>query len=114
MLLRELVEASEQVGATPSRLAKVELLAGCLRRLAPQEAAAGVAFLAGELRQRQIGVGWAALRELPPPAPDASLAVLDVDRALEAIGASAGTGSQARRRALLADLFGRATAPEAA
>ncbi|MDX6645423.1 MAG: ligase 1 [Miltoncostaeaceae bacterium] len=116
MLLRELVEASERVGGTPSRLAKVELLAGCLRRLAPEEAAAGVAFLAGELRQRQIGVGWAALRELPPPAhsPGAPLAVIDVDRAFEAIGASVGAGSQGRRRALLADLFGRATGAEAA
>jgi len=116
VLLRHLVEASERVGATSSRLGKVEALADCLRRLAPDpgEAAAGVAFLAGELRQRQIGVGWAALRELPPPAAAPSLTVGDVDRAFAAIGESAGPGSQARRRALLADLFGRATAAEAA
>jgi DNA ligase-1 len=40
--------------------------------------------------------------------------VIDVDHAFEAIGASVGAGSQGRRRALLADLFGRATGAEAA
>jgi ATP-dependent DNA ligase I len=114
VLLRDLVEASEGVTATPGRLGKVALLAACLRDLAPDEAAVGAAFLSGELRQRQIGVGWAALRALPPPAPAPSLALAEVDRAFEAIGACAGPGSQARRRALLADLFGRATGAEQA
>src|SRR5205085_7505057 len=59
---------------------------------------------------------WAALRELPPPthSPAASLTIGDVDRAFEAIGGCFGAGSQGRRRALLADLFARATAHEAA
>ena len=48
MLLAELVEASEAVAATRSRLEKVERLAGVLRRLAPEEVAPGVAFLLGE------------------------------------------------------------------
>ena len=30
-----------------------------------------MSWLSGELPQRQIGVGWAALRSLPPPADDA-------------------------------------------
>ena len=33
------------------------------------------AYLAGELRQRQTGVGWASLRELPPPAAEPTLTV---------------------------------------
>ena len=52
--------------ATSARLGKVERLAEALRRLAPEEVAAGVAFLSGELRQRQIGIGYASLRDLPP------------------------------------------------
>ena len=111
--LADLVEASDAVGATRSRLAKVERIAEVLRRLAPSEIAAGVAFLSGELRQRQIGVGWASLRDLPPPAAGPSLTVGEVDAAFERIGALAGPGSQAARREALADLFARATEPEA-
>ena len=84
--LADLVEASEAVGATRSRLAKVERIAEVLRRLAPDEVAAGVAFLSGELSQRQIGVGWAALRDLPAPAAEPSLTVGEVDAAFERIG----------------------------
>ncbi len=111
--LADLVDASEAVGATRSRLAKVERIAEVLRRLAPEEVAAGVAFLSGELRQRQIGVGWAALRELPAPAAEPSLSVAEVDAAFARIGGLRGPGSQADRRALLGELFSRATEREA-
>ena len=84
----------------------MERLAEVLRRLAPAEVAAGVAFLSGELRQRQIGVGWAALRDLPAPAAEPSLTVGEVDAAFERIGGLAGPGSQAARREALAELFG--------
>ena len=108
MLLRELVEASEAVAATSARGAKTDRLAAALRRLEPGEVAAGVAFLSGELRQRQIGVGWAALRDLPAPAATPTLSVGDVDAAFARIGACAGPGSQGERRRLLGDLFARA------
>jgi ATP-dependent DNA ligase I len=111
--LADLVEASAAIGATRSRLAKVERIAEVLRRLAPEEVAAGVAFLSGELRQRQIGVGWAALRDLPAPAVEPSLTVGEVDAAFERIGGIAGSGSQAARRDALAELFARATESEA-
>jgi ATP-dependent DNA ligase I len=111
--LADLVDASEAVGATRSRLAKVERIAEVLRRLAPEEVAAGVAFLSGELRQRQIGVGWAALRDLSVQAAEPSLTVGEVDAAFERIGGMSGPGSQAARREALAELFARATEPEA-
>ena len=69
MLLRDLVETSAAVGATSARLEKIATLAGALARMAPEEVEIGVAYLAGELRQRQIGVGWASLRERPPRRP---------------------------------------------
>ncbi len=112
MLLAEIVDTSDAVAATSARLAKVERLAACLRRLGPGEVVVAVAFLSGELRQRQIGVGWASLRDRPPPAPAASLELLEVDRAFELIGRQAGPGSQGERRRLLAELFGRATEGE--
>jgi DNA ligase-1 len=74
--------------------------------------AIAVAYLSGELPQRQIGVGWATLREPVPPAPEPSLTLAEVDAALSAIGAVSGAGSVARRKDLVRDLRRRATAPE--
>jgi DNA ligase-1 len=71
-----------------------------------------VTFLSGELRQRQIGVGWAALRDAPDPAAAPTLTVAEVDAAFERIGRLAGPGSQAERRRQLGGLLSRATATE--
>src|SRR6202012_5281425 len=71
-----------------------------------------VAYLSGELPQRQIGVGWAALRSVPAPAAASSLTVLGVDEAFSRIGAVAGKGSAAERKRLVAELFALATAEE--
>jgi DNA ligase-1 len=114
MLLAELAATSEAVRATSKRTEKIERLAEALRRMAPEEVEAGVAFLSGELRQRQIGVGWAALRDLPPTAGDATLTIGDAAEAFARIGATTGQGSQAARRDLLGALFAKATDRERA
>jgi DNA ligase-1 len=108
----ELAATSAAVTATSARKAKVELLAAALRALTPEEVEAGAAYLTGELRQRQTGVGWATLRDLPPPAETATLTVAQVDRAVAEISQVAGAGSQARRRELVHRLFAAATAAE--
>ena len=112
MLLSEIAATSEAVASTPARLAKVASLADCLRRLDPDEVGIAVAFLSGELRQRQIGVGWAALRDPPPPAAIPSLTLREVDAVFERVGGQTGPGSQGERRRLLAGLLGRATTTE--
>ena len=112
MRLAELASTSAAVRETAARNAKIERLAATLAAMEPAELPAGAKYLAGELRQRQIGVGWAALRELPAPAAEPSLTVAEVDAACAAIGACAGAGSQAERRRRVAELFGRATAGE--
>ena len=56
MLFLDVAATSAAVSATSGRKAKIELLADALRRLDPDELAAGSAYLAGELRQRQTGV----------------------------------------------------------
>ena len=75
MLLRELVQTSEAVAATSGRTAKITEIATLLRRASSGEVPAVVAFLSGELLQRQIGVGYASLGELlrlePAAAPPA-------------------------------------------
>ncbi|MFG3707954.1 ATP-dependent DNA ligase [Micromonospora sp. NPDC047670] len=108
----DLAATSAAVGATRARRAKVELLAGALRALDSDEVPAGAGWLAGELRQRQTGVGWASLRDLPPPAAEPTLTVAAVDAAIDEIAAVHGPGSQVRRRALLGALYAAATVEE--
>jgi DNA ligase-1 len=139
VLLRELVQTSEAVGATSGRTAKITEIAALLPRADPGEVPVVVAFLSGELRQRQIGVGYASLGDLfrpgssgppsrpeEPPAQEAGaaheteaapagagpLTVAETDAVFEVIGQVAGAGAQAERRRLLAGLFGRASDAE--
>jgi DNA ligase-1 len=112
VLFLDVAATSAAVSATSGRKAKIELLADALRRLEPDELVAGSAYLAGELRQRQTGVGYASLRDLPPPAAEPTLTVAAVDAAIAEISVVSGAGSQARRRDLLGALFGAATADE--
>ena len=113
MLFHEIAETSRDVGATASRLAKVERLTRCLAEARPEEVRVAVAYLSGVLPQGTIGVGWAALRDLASAAsPPPTLELLEVDAALGRIAAISGKGSQAARRAELEQLFGRATEPE--
>ncbi|GLP76531.1 DNA ligase B [Mycobacterium antarcticum] len=113
MLLVSVASASVEVGATSARLAKTSRLADLLAAAAeesdPDLVAVVVAWLSGELPQRQIGVGWAALRAMPPAATEPSLTVAGVHATFSEIGLVAGTGSQQRRSALLTELFSAAT-----
>ncbi len=112
--LHRLVDVSSAVRDTSSRTAKIALLAACLTDLGPAESAAGVAFLSGAPRQRQTGAGWAALRDLPPPAEQPELTVAEVDGALERLAALAGPGSRGARLQELERLLSRATRREQA
>jgi DNA ligase 1 len=114
-----LVRTSEAVSLTSGRRVKIDEIAALLRRAAPEEIPVAVAFLSGELRQRQIGVGYAALGGLLPAAsgPDGGagrepLTLAGTDSVFAAIGATVGPGSQAERRRLLGILFARATPAE--
>jgi ATP-dependent DNA ligase I len=112
VLLTELARVSQAVASTPARLAKVAALADVLRSASVDEVPVVVAYLSGELPQRQIGVGWAALRAVPAPAEESSLTVLAVDAAFSRIGAVAGKGSAATRKRLVGEVFAAATAAE--
>jgi DNA ligase-1 len=112
MLLADVVAASADVGATSGRLAKIERLAQLLTHAQPEDVAVVVSWLAGELPQRQIGVGWAALRSVPEPSGHPTLTVVAVDATFTEIKTISGSGSQQRRADALAALFGAATADE--
>ena len=123
VLLRDLVRTSEAVAATPRRGTKIAEIASLLREASPAEVPVVAAFLSGELTQRQIGVGYAAIAELlaglgpaqdDNPAQDGApaLTISETDAVFADVGAVTGAGSQAARRRLLATLFGRATPGE--
>ncbi|SFO72038.1 DNA ligase-1 [Geodermatophilus dictyosporus] len=113
MLLADVAAASAAVAATRSRTAKAGAIAGVLRRAEPGEVGPVTAWLAGDVRQGRLGVGWRTLARLahdPVAAP--ALTVAAVDDALTALAATSGAGSAARREELLGTLFGAATADE--
>ncbi|MGN6441222.1 MAG: ATP-dependent DNA ligase [Arthrobacter sp.] len=115
MLLLELVETTTSVASTRSRLAKVDALAGLLRRLEPAEIPTAVGLLTAKPRQGRVGVGWSAVAAAKEqPAVEPSLTVADFDAALDRLLAAAGTGSGAERAATLRKLMAAATGPEQA
>jgi DNA ligase 1 len=117
MQLSDVVDTARAVAATSSRTAKVEALAGCLRRAAldgPEVIEVVAAHLSGVLPQRRIGVSWRGLQGLPEPAEAPSLTVEEVDAAATSIAGITGPGSTATRSSAVRDLFARATADEQA
>src|SRR6267154_853038 len=114
MLLGELLAASERVAATRSRLAKIDTLAQCLRRLDASEIALGVAYLSGDVCSSDLGIGYATLKDAlaAEPAGAPRLTLAQIDEALTRLAQIRGAGSAAERARLLAELFARATAPE--
>ena len=116
MLTGDVAMASADVGAASARSAKIariaDLLLAARAEHDPRQVAVVVSWLSGELPQRQIGVGWATLRSLPPPGPAPTLTVTSVDATFSEIGAVSGPGSQQRRAALVAKLFAAATEQE--
>jgi DNA ligase-1 len=116
VLLADVADTFVDVGAASSRLAKIARIAELLERARtdgdPDQIVVIVSWLSGDLPQRQIGVGQAALRSVPPPASGPALTVAGVDAVFTAIGATSGGGSVQRRATLLRNVFGAATAAE--
>jgi len=109
MHLATLVSASDAVGATRSRLNKIERLAGCLRQLAPAEIRPGVSYLTGTLPQGKIGLGQALLKKLfVEPAHAAELSVGEADQVFQRLSEIQGAGAQTQRIQLLTALFRKA------
>jgi DNA ligase-1 len=123
VLLTDLVRTSAAVASSPGRGAKIAEIACLLAIVPPEEISVAVAFLSGELKQRQIGVGYAALIDLLGPGSAAvaehasgalqpALTLAETDGIFAASGALSGPGSQTERRQLLVGLLQRATTDE--
>ncbi|MFC4531967.1 ATP-dependent DNA ligase [Sphaerisporangium dianthi] len=112
VLLIDLARTSAAVAADSARLAKIGHLAELLSRVQPAEAEIAIAYLSGELPQRQIGVGWRTLQDLPEPRQIASASLSEIDGLLSRIKAQTGPGSQAARKRLVGELFRSVTRQE--
>ncbi|MEM7405690.1 MAG: ATP-dependent DNA ligase [Pseudomonadota bacterium] len=113
MLFSILAETSDQLRKTRSRLAKTALLSQCISDAEFASRPVVCAYLAGDVRQSKLGVGYAALNAVrdTEPAPKSSTTVASIDADLATLAAISGTGSKQRReehlRAMLRSLTAR-------
>jgi DNA ligase-1 len=92
-LFVDVVRASSDVSSTSSRSAKIAALADLLKRLEPDETAVVVGFLSGAPRQGKVGVGWSTVYKIEcAPADEPSIAVAEVDHAIDVVQATTGPG----------------------
>lgn len=109
-----MVEASSAVAATSSRRAKRDGIAEVIAAADVDEIPVVVAWLAGDLPQGRIGVGWRGLvaaRDIAA-VEDSTLTIGDVDAAFTAIAGLSGSGSSGRRSEAVEALFGAASPAE--
>jgi DNA ligase 1 len=113
-LLAEVAAASKEVAGTGSRSQKIAILAQLLQRLEPGEVPIAVGFLSGAPRQGRVGIGYRTIYGIDlPTAGEPSLTVQEIDRAIDEVETTIGSGSTARRKQVLCELFERATEEEA-
>ena len=108
MLLNDIVETSRRVGEVSARLAKIDLLAACLKRARAGEIDIAIAWLSGGPRQGRIGLGYAALRDATGSTAVSTplLTLAEVDAVLERVQHVRGSGSGSeRQRALATQLY---------
>ncbi len=114
MQLSRIVDTSNRVARTRSRIAKIEHLTACLRALPAQEIEVGVAYLMGELPQGRIGIGYALINNARAGAAaiNPTLSLRNVDESIDRIARTKGPGSAKKRVQLLSSLLSRGTSDE--
>ena len=112
-LLADVVRTSTQVAGEPSRLAKTQLIAECLRRMDPEEVEIAIAYLSGETRHGKLALGYSTLRACVAGASAKPILTLqEADAAFASLKAVKGKGAAAARAASLSGLFEKATVEE--
>lgn len=112
MQLGALVACSEAVASTRSRKEKVVLLATLLRQVETAEVRIALSYLAGEPRQKRLGITWSELGQSWESTDHATLKLTDVDAQLAEIERITGAGSARQRREKLGRLLVQATTAE--
>jgi len=123
MLLADVVRTSNQVSVTSSRISKVSLIAGLLRRCArlvaegtspADELGLATRYLSGSLRQRRTGIEVSSWSGLPAPPEGGVVTLTDLDAVMQQASELVGAGSSRLRADLVLGLVGRLTAEERA
>jgi DNA ligase 1 len=119
MLFGDVAQTVATVGATRSRLAKSAAIASVLQATESDHELGVVAtWLSGTTAQGRLGVGWSTLYRSGDPltgtAIESTLTVVDIDTLFTTLTETSGEGSVGTRRSLLADVYSRCTAEEAA
>jgi DNA ligase 1 len=111
-----LVATSQRVALSPARTTKIRELAELLGALPADEIEIATDYLAGEMPQGRIGIGYATLAaaNATPAAAAATLPIAEVDRHLALLAGTRGAGSAPRRAQRLRELFALATTVEQA
>jgi len=110
--LLDLVACSDSVASTRSRKEKVARIASLFREAGATEVRIAVSYLAGEPRQKRLGITWSDLSQSWEPPDNATLTLTEVDVALAEIELIAGAGSARERREKLQRLLVQATSVE--
>jgi DNA ligase 1 len=113
--LAALVETSRRVAGTSGRLAKIRALAELLGSLDAEEIEIGTQYLAGNVPQGRIGIGFATLQTAAARTPAderGTPTLLEVDRRLSELAAVRGAGSGERRAQLLRELLAQVSAAQ--
>ena len=114
MLFANLVDTSATVAKTSGRKAKVAAIATLLKQVGADERAVAARCLSG-IVPHKTGVGYATvgeLRSVVPPAAEASLTIIEVDRRFAEIATLSGSGAGRGRKDAFGALLARATALE--
>lgn len=110
LFLKDLVQISEKVGATPKKKEKVFLLSNFFKEAKGKEISLLAFYLSGELPQGRMGIGWITLQEalkgvpfLPEP-----FSLVDLDSYFDSVASERGPGSSAKKVQTLREAFSHA------
>jgi len=110
LFLKDLVQISEKVSATPKKKEKVSLLANFLKDAKGKEISLAASYLSGELPQGRLGIGWITLQEALKGVPflPELLSLVDLDNYFNSVARERGVGSSARKVQILREAFSHA------
>jgi DNA ligase-1 len=114
LFLKDLVQISEKVSATPKKNEKASLLAHFFKEAKGEEISLVAFYLSGELPQGRLGIGWAMLQEALKAASFQSnpLSLIDLDLYFESIAREKGSGSSGRKVQSLREILSRSAGRE--
>jgi DNA ligase-1 len=110
LFIKDFVQISEKVAATPKKKEKVSLLSNFFKEAKGKEISLSAFYLSGELPQGRMGIGWITLQEALKGVPFLlePLSLVDLDNYFDSVARERGPGSSARKVQILREAFSHA------